>query len=453
MPLIGAIADDLTGATTTGVLLARSGAKTAAFFNEEAAEECKAADSYGAIIVSSNSRALPADEAYQKVMLATSALKRMGILYFSKRIDTTLRGGVGVEIDAMLDQLKEGTIAVVVPAMPQSKRILVGGFSIIDNVSLIKTPVAQDVRTPVKENYIPRLLHSQTQRKVGLITLDKVLAGTDVIKEALNDSRQSGNQVIVVDAVSIEDVDAIAKACVELKWDVLAVDPGAFTSKLAYHRGLIREEKPNLPDNSKQINQDKTVLIVAGSATPVTKKQMEILCEDKRHIRISAEPVPFIDGGDQALNEIKRVVDLVLEFLNQEKPPRAILVETALHGDLLNLNEEDQKRNYAEGMSANRINASLGTIVSMILEHTKAQSIAGLYTTGGDTMVHVCHQLSVSCIELVDYVIPQTDIGRLVGSYDGMPIVGKGGLTGNDDTACDIVDRLFLEDIRNTINQ
>lgn len=39
MPLIGAVADDLTGATTTGVLLARSKARTAVFFNEEAAKK------------------------------------------------------------------------------------------------------------------------------------------------------------------------------------------------------------------------------------------------------------------------------------------------------------------------------------------------------------------------------------------------------------------------------
>ena len=37
MPLIGSVADDLTGATTTGVLLARSKARTAVFFNVEAA--------------------------------------------------------------------------------------------------------------------------------------------------------------------------------------------------------------------------------------------------------------------------------------------------------------------------------------------------------------------------------------------------------------------------------
>lgn len=185
MPLIGAVADDLTGATTTGVLLARSKARTAVFFNEAAAERAEGVEELDAILISSNSRPLPANEAYDKVTSATLALKRMGVRYFSKRIDTTLRGGVGVEIDAMLDHVDEDSIAVVVPAMPQSKRILVGGYSVIDGVALINTPVAQDVRTPVTENYIPKLLAGQTRRKIGLVSLSHVLEGEEAIREAL----------------------------------------------------------------------------------------------------------------------------------------------------------------------------------------------------------------------------------------------------------------------------
>ena len=52
MPLIGAVADDLTGSTTTGVLLARSKARTAVFFNETAAENTKNAEALDAILVS-----------------------------------------------------------------------------------------------------------------------------------------------------------------------------------------------------------------------------------------------------------------------------------------------------------------------------------------------------------------------------------------------------------------
>ena len=447
MPLIGAVADDLTGATTTGVLLARSKARTAVFFNEEAAEKTEGIDELDAILISSNSRPLPANEAYDKVKSATIALKKMGVEYFSKRIDTTLRGGVGVEIDAMLDQMKEGTVAVVVPAMPQSRRILVGGYSVIDGVALINTPVAQDVRTPVKENYIPRLLEGQTRRKVGLVTLDKVLAGEEVIEEALAEQKKAGCEVIVVDGITLEDVENIAKACISLRWDVVAVDPGPFTSKLAFYRELISAEKPNIPPQADEAG--KTVLIAAGSATPVTKKQMEILCQDPRHVRVSVEPLPLIEGGDIALDEVFKAVNKAAELLESDNQPRAILFETALHGELLNLDEEDNKRHYAGGMSANRINAGLGMIISQLLEKVGKEKVAGLYTTGGDTMVNVCYQLGVECIEVMDYVIPQTDVGRLVGSkYSGLPVVGKGGLTGNDNTACDIVSRLFRESAR-----
>lgn len=443
MPIIGAVADDLTGATTTGVLLARSKAQTAVFFNEEAAEKAKGADELDAILVSSNSRPLPADEAYEKVKSATLALKRMGVKYFSKRIDTTLRGGVGVEIDAMLDQIGEDAVAVVVPAMPQSRRILVGGYSVIDGVALINTPVAKDVRTPVKENYIPRLLAGQTRRQVGLVTLDKVLAGKEAVEKALVEKRDEGCEVIVVDGITLEDVETIAKACIALKWNVVAVDPGPFTAKLAYERGLIGVEEPNIPETADE--EGKTVLIAAGSATPVTKKQMEVLCEDERHVRISVEPIPLINGGDEAVAEAERAVELAKEMFQEGSQPRAILFETALHGELLNLDEEDKKRGYASGMSANRINAGLGTIITKLMERVGRDRVAGLYTTGGDTMVNVCYQLGVECIQVMDYVIPQADVGRLVGSYDGLPVVGKGGLTGNDRTACDIVDRLFKE--------
>ena len=446
MPIIGAVADDLTGANTTGVLLARSKARTAVFFNEKAALKAKGVAELDAILISSNSRPMPPAAAKAYVTDATLALKNMGVKYFSKRIDTTLRGGIGHEIDAMLDVIGEDAVAVVVPAMPQSRRIVVGGYSVIDNVALIRTPVAQDVRTPVRENYVPKLLDAQTTRKVGLVTLGDVLDGVPAIKTALKAQRENGAEVIVVDAITIEDVEAIARAVVELGWNVLAVDPGPFTSKLAYVRGLIQEESANIPKEAPV--EGKTVLIAAGSATPVTKKQMEVLCTDERNVRVSVNPLPLIDGDEEAMDEVNRAIDKACLLIQSDEPPRAILFETALHGTLLNLDEEDAKRAYTGGTCADLINIGLGLIISGILRRVGRDKIACLYTTGGDTMVNVCSVLGVECLEVMDYVIPQTDIGRLIGAYDGLPIIGKGGLTGTNTTAIEIVDRLMREAAR-----
>lgn len=448
MPHIGVIADDLTGATTTGVLLARSGAKTTVFFNVEAAKTNINSSSLDAILISSNSRALPPDEAYEKVSEAIKTLQSMNVSFFSKRIDTTMRGGIGVEIDAMLDYMDEGTVAVVVPAMPQSKRILVGGYSIIDSVALVDTPVAQDVRTPVLENYIPKLLDGQSRRKIGCVTLESILSGKIETKKALKTARHNGADIIVVDAVTLDHIELIAKACLELKWNILAVDPGPFTSKLAFCPKLIHEEKDNIPIETAD-ETGKFVLIAAGSATPVTKKQMEVLCQDNRNKRISINPISLIDVGDVALAEIDITLNHVRSVFENENP-RVILLETALHNELLNLDIEDKKRGYASGMSANRINSGLGNIVARIIEDLGRDKIAGIYTTGGDTMVNVCYQLEAECIEVLDYVIPQTDVCRMLGKYQGMPIIGKGGLTGNESIVLDIVDRLFKESSRIT---
>nr|WP_314766134.1 nucleotide-binding domain containing protein [uncultured Lachnoanaerobaculum sp.] len=310
------------------------------------------------------------------------------------------------------------------------------------------TPVAQDVRTPVLENYIPKLLDGQSRRKIGCVTLESILSGKIEIKKALKAARHNGADIIVVDAVTLDHIELIAKACLELKWNILAVDPGPFTSKLAFCRKLIHEEKDNIPMETAN-ETGKFVLIAAGSTTPVTKKQMEVLCQDNRHKRISINPISLIDGGDVALEEIDVTLNHVRSVFESENP-RVILLETALHGELLNLDFEDKKRGYASGMSANRINSGLGNIVARIIEDLGRDKIAGIYTTGGDTMVNVCYQLEAECIEVLDYVIPQTDVCRMLGKYQGMPIIGKGGLTGNESIVLDIVDRLFKESSRIT---
>ena len=115
---------------------------------------------------------------------------------------------------------------------------------------------------------------------------------------------------------------------------------------------------------------------------------------------------------------------------------------------MLNLDEEDSKRNYSGGTCADLINIGLGHIIQGVLKRVGRDKIAGLYTTGGDTMVNVCTVLGVECLEVMDYVIPQTDVGRLIGAYDGLPIVGKGGLTGTNTTAMEIVERIMLEAAR-----
>ena len=440
--LLGIVADDLTGATTVGVLLAHSGLKTAAFFDSESFSRNDT--QYPAMVVSSDSRPLPKAEAQSRVRAAVKQLQEHGAQFFTKRIDTTLRGGIGFEIDAMLEQLPVDTVAVVVPAMPQSRRILVGGYSVIDSVALSCTDVARDVRTPVTESWIPGLLAKQTQHQVGYISLSSVMAGQKQLKEDLLKQQSDNVRVIVIDAINIDDINVIAETVNALNWSVLAVDPGPFTERLAMHRGLISKVKNNIIP-TKPVEQKGSILIVAGSATPVTKRQLQhLISNDNRvcHIPIDAELL--IDKENSAEIEVGRVVQCARQ--NMAKKHNALLVfESALTGRLLNLQEEEKKFGLEHGQAAENINQGLGEIVHEVLSNA-GDEIKGLYMTGGDTMVNVLKGLGATGIEMIDYVIPQTDMVKVIGgNYSGLICVGKGGLTGPDNIIDTIVERIYIE--------
>ncbi len=440
---LGIVADDLTGATTLGVLLARSGLKTAAFFDTESFSRNEV--EYPAMVVSSDSRPLPKAEAQHQVSAAVQQLQARGAHYFTKRIDTTLRGGIGFEIDAMLEQLPLETVAVVVPAMPQSRRILVGGYSVIDSVALSRTDVARDVRTPVTESWVPGLLAAQTHHQVGHISLSSVMKGESQIVIDLQEQQQRGVRVIVVDAITVEDVDAIAGAVVALNWNVLAVDPGPFTERLAVRRGLMREARVAAlaPQTAEQ--QRGSILVVAGSATPVTKKQLQyLIANDPRVCHIPVDAELLVDKKNAAEIEVQRVVQHARQCIPQQQ--NALFVfESALTGRLLDLQEEERRFGLSHGQAAENINQGLGSIVREVLNCAGGE-IKGLYMTGGDTMVNVLKELGATGIEMIDYVIPQTDMVRIIGGdYAGLICVGKGGLTGPEDIISTIVERIYKE--------
>lgn len=449
MAIIGALADDLTGAMTAASLLTKSGVDSVVLLKAQYLGDGEPVCRRQAVVVNLGSRACSRENAYQSVYDATLRLCKLGIRHFSKRTDTTLRGDIGAEIDAMLDALGGDYIAVMVPAMPQSNRILVGGYSLINGVPLSKTSVAHDVRTPVRESFVPRLLASQTHRRIGCIGLEKLLGGRDILRRALQERRADGAEILLVDAISLADIEMIAHVIVELNWKTISVDPGPFTERMASAYGWSSQR----PAAVRRIRNDPapddrgTVVVAAGSATPVTTMQMKALLQLPGTRAIPVPLLPLLDGEDACKKEIDAASQRATALLESDVPPRVLILafETTLSGQLIDLREQESSRNLAEGSASDHIACCLGRIVRQTLDRAFSH-VTGMYLTGGDVMASVCRMLDARGIELVDYVIPQADQGKLVGGpFDGLLLIGKGGLTGEENTAVQCVNRLFDE--------
>src|SRR5439155_12467416 len=113
-----------------------------------------------------------------------------------KRVDTTLRGNVGVETEAVLASAPDAR-ALVVPAFPDAGRVTLGGLHLVDGVPLAESPAARDPLAPVKSSRIRTLLQP-THREVAELPLDVVEEGVDAVVAALR--RPAG--IVVCDATT-----------------------------------------------------------------------------------------------------------------------------------------------------------------------------------------------------------------------------------------------------------
>ncbi|HOA15786.1 MAG TPA: four-carbon acid sugar kinase family protein [Bacillota bacterium] len=431
MPRMAVIADDLTGGNATGILFGKRGFKAITFLGDTAAELPDGAD---VIVVSTESRALARQEAYSRVYKAAKDLMASGVTHFEKRIDSTLRGNLGAEIDALLDALRstgKDPAAIVAPAFPTSGRATIGGYHMVNGVPLELTGVSKDPTSPVRDSSLPRILSQQSGNKVGSLPLETVIKGSQAVSEALKALYSDGVRIVAADSVSDEDLEKLAKGTALSGIPVVSCDPGPFGAALA--AALFPKEK-NEPSPSK-------VIVVAGSVTAQTRKQLEQLGQGMKchFVRVDAGKLAL--GGGQAEGE---AVKAISHMRQADADTKVICFHTiSADADILDIGELAGKLGTDQAVLTERIADGLAGIGVEALADLRGGKV-GVYGTGGDVIAAICRACGASGIELVEEVMPLATYGRLVGGPNaGLDIVTKGGMVGDADAALACVRHLF----------
>ena len=168
------VADDLTGGNATGVLLRKMNYQANSILNLEAVDPDMLA-ACDCVIYPTDSRGLTSDLAYARVYEACEKLVGDDVKVWSHRIDSTLRGNLGSETDAMLDFLGESYVAVVAPCFPATRRVVCGGYMLVEGVPLHKTSIAIDPKTPVKTSDVAAIFRSQSKYGVGALQMNELM--------------------------------------------------------------------------------------------------------------------------------------------------------------------------------------------------------------------------------------------------------------------------------------
>ena len=419
------IADDLTGSNATCSLFKKIGLRAASIL------KLQGDINYDVDVISYStaSRGLDKEEAYKKVSEAIKILKNKNVLVYNKRIDSTLRGNIGTEINAMLDNLEDDRIAVVVPAYPDSGRIVVNKTMLVNGVLLENSDAGKDPKTPIKTSCVESLVQKDIKYSSTYFTLSDIAQPieeiTKKIQEAIKKSR-----VLIFDAVNNEDIIKISKAIIHSDINIITVDPGPFT--LYYSKEL-----------QKKNHLEKKILMVIGSVTTTTKKQIEYILQEEDIFLVKMRVEDFFEE-ESCSKEIERVISFIKKGIESYD---LFLVTTSPIGDEKKADLQKLAENLnttVEEISKIIANTLTETIVKILQE---TQKFEGIYSSGGDITIALLEKLKAIGVEIREEVIPLAAYGRIIGGdFPNLKLVSKGGMVGDEKTI-----KLCLHKIKNDI--
>jgi len=213
MALLGAIADDFTGATDLAAMLVRQGMRAVQLIGVPGKSD--PVPDAEAIIIALKSRTIPAPEAVAESLAALAWLQQAGCRQFffkyCSTFDSTEQGNIGPVADALVEALDCG-FALACPAFPANGRSVYQGHLFCGAVLLNESGMENHPLTPMKDANLVRVLSRQTEATVGLVPYATVARGAASIRSAMTQLKEQGRRYAIVDAVSNDDLFAIGEA-------------------------------------------------------------------------------------------------------------------------------------------------------------------------------------------------------------------------------------------------
>lgn len=213
------IADDLTGAADSAYGFTRPGRHARVSIDQSAPWD-HSSDAPFVQVYDAESRNLNPNEVSTTVRSAAAQITDVEARVY-KKVDSTLRGHVGLEIETMLSALGR-RLAVLAPAFPENGRVVRNGQLYIAGQPASVSALPDDVVA---------LLRRETTLPVGHIDLKTIRAGAPAIRRALA-QLPFASGIAVADADCDDDLWAVAEAIADAP-DVLPCGSAGLALALA----------------------------------------------------------------------------------------------------------------------------------------------------------------------------------------------------------------------------
>ena len=266
------MADDLSGALDAGAAFFRAGRRVRTML------EGRLPETWGSEVVAltTETRNVSAETAGEKVREVLERARASGARLLFKKIDSTMRGPVAAELEALLTAMPEVNV-LFSPANPAAGRTVRDGVLYVRGVPVSETEFARDPVWPVRAS--------------GL-------------RELLGDAANA--RVTIADAETQEDLERAVAEMRKRGGDWVAVGSGALALAVAGKR--IRKEGMTLIPDGR-------VLMVCGSGHPLNRVQAERLRSERG---VGGREVTLRGGGTAPPSDVNEGGVLMIEAARGE---------------------------------------------------------------------------------------------------------------------------------------
>jgi len=427
-PLLGCIADDMTGATDLANNLVQAGMRVIQWFDavsDSAVTERFPAEtaSVDAIVVALKTRSLPAVQAIDQSVAALGALRKLGCQRFffkyCSTFDSTPQGNIGPVSEALMDALEVSqTIHCV--AFPRAGRTVYRGHLFVHNQLLNESGMEKHPLNPMDDANLVRVLQQQSKRPVGLVGYDELTSPERVV-QSLATANKQGVGHLMMDTCDDSHLRTIAEAVANLSLVAGSSGLARYLPAIYRRAGLLSEQaatatRPEIRGRS---------LILSGSCSAATNRQVHTALAQCRAWPID---VPTLVAAPQVVR------DKFWQWAQGCDADRPLLVYATSSPEQV---QQVQQELGAE-LAARAVEQFLGWVARELVERLEFRR---LIVAGGETSGAVIKRLGIKTLRIG----PEICTGVPWTESNGQPAIAlalKSGNFGDDNFFQTALDRL-----------
>ncbi len=407
---LGAVADDITGATDLCLMLSRGGLRTVQIMGLPSGPFPDA----DAVVIALKSRSIPAERAVEQSVAAAQALRAAGaeqvLFKYCSTFDSTDDGNIGPVAEALM-HVMGGDLTIACPSFPEAGRTTYRGHLFVGDLLLSDSPLKDHPLNPMHDANLVRVLGRQTDLPIGLVPIGVIRKGAAAIRTHFAKERADGKRILIVDTLENEDLHVIAAACADMP---LVTGGSGIAMGLAANFTASGKVVPRPAPRSMVARAGRSV-VLAGSCSSATRGQIAAA---------KAAGLPAMALDVSALAEGRQSVKDLTDWIIAQPENSIPVLYSSADPEVLAL----VQASLGQHESGRIVENALADVAQGLLAHGFCRFIVA----GGETSGAVVAALGVTMLEIGPEIAAGVPWTRSVGGPDIALALKSGNFGGPD---------------------